>query len=458
LADDVQIKFGGDVADALAAIERLKEAVGGLADPVARSSAQFAEAGAAFARNQQAMVGAQQQAAAEMQRLAEQNAAVQASLDKSYLAGFQRDMQILVDQKKITTQQALGFDIEYTAQLEEQERRRLEAMLASDDASAAEKLTTYQQLMQLDARYTAQVEEDQKKIADAARQQADRIQRSYEQAFDELGRSAQRNFNDILTGQTTWQKGAVKLMQDFETFFLDQIETMAAKWAASGLADLAGGTVASAVGGAQAKGGTGLGAGLMALVGISQPGGLFGTGLMSGGAAADTTAVTTAMTEMSSTTTSAMADMVTAVDSAMATVTGAAGTGGATTAGTDLAGAAAGGGAGGWGFSGLFDLLGFAQGGIVPPAIPSAAGGWALPSFSGATPALLHAREMVLPANLSQGLQDMIGAGGRAGDTHLHIHAIDSRSGAQFVMSQAHNIARALARAQRGFNPATMAR
>ena len=69
------------------------------------------------------------------------------------------------------------------------------------------------------------------------------------------------------------------MVQEVETFFLEQVEKMAAKWAASGLGDLAGGAVATAVGGAQATGGTGLGAGLAALLGVNQPGGLFGTGL-----------------------------------------------------------------------------------------------------------------------------------------------------------------------------------
>jgi hypothetical protein len=68
---------------------------------------------------------------------------------------------------------------------------------------------------------------------------------------------------------------------------------------------------------------------------------------------------------------------------------------------------------GGW----IGGLLAFSKGGIVP----SAAGGWALPSFAGATPALLHSREMVLPAPLSEGLQGMIAQGG-GGDTHLHFH------------------------------------
>jgi len=54
--------------------------------------------------------------------------------------------------------------------------------------------------------------------------------------------------------------------------------------------------------------------------------------------------------------------------------------------------------------------------------VPSAAGGWALPNFPGATPALLHAREMVLPAPISEGLQNMIGNGSTASDLHLHFH------------------------------------
>ncbi|HZT87385.1 MAG TPA: hypothetical protein VFA12_05400 [Stellaceae bacterium] len=439
MADDVQIRFGADIDEALAAIARLKEAIAALAEPVSRNKAQFSAAGADFAHVQRDMAAAQVQAAAELEAIAAAGVAARQRLDQSYIESFKRAMQVLVDEKKITSQQALGFDIEYSAGIEAQERERLETLLAGDSAAAADKLKTYQELMQLDARYAAQLAEDQKKIADDARAQADKIQRSYEQSFDQVGRSAQRTFNQILTGQTTWRQGAVRLVQDFETFFLEQIETIAAKWAASGLASLAGGAVATAVSGAQATGGSGLGAGLMALAGIGQPAGLFGTGLLSApgaAAAAQTTAVTANTTA------------VTALTAAVSGLTAAVGAGAATAGGGAIAGGAVGAG-------GLVDLLAFAGGGIVP----SAAGGWALPSFAGTTPALLHGREMVLPADISQGLQEMIG-GGRAGagDTHVHIHAIDSRSGAQFVMTQAHNIARALQRAQRGFNPATMAR
>jgi hypothetical protein len=190
---------------------------------------------------------------------------------------------------------------------------------------------------------------------------------------------------------------------------------MAAKWAASGLASLAGGAVASAVGGAQATGASGLGAGLTALLGINQPGGILGTGLLSGTGGAATvqaTAIAANTTALSASTT-AMAALTAALTGAAAADTGAAGAslaGGATTA----AGVAAG---GGGLLSWVGGLLGFARGGIVP----SAAGGWALPNFAGATPALLHAREMVLPADISQGLQGMI-AGGGGGGAHFHAH------------------------------------
>jgi hypothetical protein len=69
-------------------------------------------------------------------------------------------------------------------------------------------------------------------------------------------------------------------------------------------------------------------------------------------------------------------------------------------------------------FKGIGSFFGgiFTYGGIVP----SAAGGWSLPAFAGAMPALLHSQEMVLPADLSQGLQGMIRGGG-AGDMHVHL-------------------------------------
>lgn len=405
MADTVQINFGVDAGDAIGQINQFKAAIVGLNEPLMAVCATSIEAAQiqsdAFGDSVQRML---------------RNAQRLQQLDASYVAAFKNNIQVLVDQKQITLQQALGFDIDYSAQVFTQERERLQAILDNDKATINDRLNTLTAMAQLDARYAAQSSQEYRRLADVAHTQAEQVARSCEQAFDRAGSSLQHTFNEILTGQTTWAKGATRMVQEVETFFLEQVEKMAAKWAASGLASLAGGAVASAVGGAQATGGTGLGAGLAALVGINQPGGLFGTGLLSGtgGAAAgvEATAVTANTTALGAST-AAITALTAALGGAAAAESAGAGAslvgGGATAAGT-VAG-------GGGIFSWLGGLLAFAQGGVVP----SAAGGWALPNFAGAAPALLHAREMVLPADISQGLQGMI-AGGGAWDAHFHAH------------------------------------
>jgi hypothetical protein len=74
----------------------------------------------------------------------------------------------------------------------------------------------------------------------------------------------------------------------------------------------------------------------------------------------------------------------------------------------------------------LGDLLGLARGGIVP----SAGAGWAVPHFAqGGILSVLHQREMVLPAPISEGLQSMIADGGVGGHTfNMNISAWDARS------------------------------
>jgi hypothetical protein len=104
-------------------------------------------------------------------------------------------------------------------------------------------------------------------------------------------------------------------------------------------------------------------------------------------------------------------------------------------------------GAGGGGlFSGLFSWLGslfaFARGGIVP----AAAGGWTVPQLgpSGML-AQVHSREMVLPENISTGLQRMIDGGGGGHTFNLNVQAWDGRS----VMQAGPQIVAAINRAMR---------
>ncbi len=404
MADNVQINVGVNPDDAVAGFDTIKSAATGLAAPLLA----LREASAQASQAQQDMVEGMAHQALQATRSMQQ-------MDASYVEAFKNGMQVMVDSKQLSLQQALGFDIDYFSQVFEQEQDRLAAIRDSDQAAVADRKAAAAMMQEADARYVAQSSAEYRRLADTARSQADRVAQSYEQAFNRVGDSVQHTFNEILTRQTTWAKGMTRVVQEVDTFFLEEIESMAAKWAASGLADLAGGAVSSAVSGAQATGASGLAAGLTALVGINQPGGLFGSGLMSGagsvGATAQAAAVTANTTALGTSTAAltALTRALTGATAADTTSAGASLAGGATTAGA-VAG-------GGGLFSWIGSLFSFAGGGIVP----SAAGGWALPNFAGATPALLHAREMVLPADISQGLQGMIASGG-GGDAHFHAH------------------------------------
>lgn len=398
MADTVQIHIGVDASGALDQIKALTGGLAGVAAPIAAIRDTSAQAAELQQRMTQQMLHQAFDAAHAMQQL-----------QGAYTAAFKNGMQVFVDSKQLTLQQALGFDIDYTAQTLSQEAERFAAIRDNDQAAVEDRRAAIASLRQLEARYVAEVSDDYRRMADDARSQADHVARSYEQSFDRVGGSAQRSFNEILTGQTTWANGMKRMVKELETFFVEQVEAMAARWAASGLASLAGGGVANAVASAQATGASGLAAGLTALIGIDQPGGLFGSGLFSGASAASATAQAAAVAAN----TTALGASTAAVAALTAALGGAAAAAG-TSAGASLVGGAT---AGGGLFPWLGGLLSFARGGVVP----SAARGWALPNFAGATPALLHAREMVLPADLSQGLQGMI-AGGGAGDAHFHAH------------------------------------
>jgi hypothetical protein len=103
-------------------------------------------------------------------------------------------------------------------------------------------------------------------------------------------------------------------------------------------------------------------------------------------------------------------------------------------------------------FKGIGSLFGFEHGGIVP----SAAGGWMVPS---ASLAMLHTNEMVLPANISQGLQSMIGSGGGGGaspggaNVMFNVSAMDSQSVAKFFQSNGSTLVTAINRAMRNGSP-----
>lgn len=94
-------------------------------------------------------------------------------------------------------------------------------------------------------------------------------------------------------------------------------------------------------------------------------------------------------------------------------------------------------------FKGIGSLLSFDHGGIVP----SAAGGWMVPSTS---LALLHTNEMVLPADISQGLQSMIAGNGNTGpNITFAVSAMDAPSVATFFKNNGASLVAAINRAMR---------
>src|SRR5256714_7706680 len=80
--------------------------------------------------------------------------------------------------------------------------------------------------------------------------------------------------------------------------------------------------------------------------------------------------------------------------------------------------------------------------------IASAAGGWMVPSNQ---LAMVHQNEMILPANISQGLQNMISAngGGGAGAVVVNVSAIDSQDVKRFFQSNGSLLVNAVNKAMR---------
>jgi hypothetical protein len=258
--------------------------------------------------------------------------------------------------------------------------------------------SSFDDLMAASYQAANQFEADQARMSSAAEKAAGKIAQPYTKAFDQIGASWTRAAAGLINGTLTWQQAAIKAGEGVTNGLTSMAETVLSKSAA--------GPLASLLGLAAPKPGEGVGAvlggGLSGLLtkGLGLP-----SAVEAGEQTANTTAIaanTVALTTLAAT---LAAGSAAAGGTALATGAGAA---------ADLGGAATGGGI----FSWLGGLLAFGRGGIVP----SAARGWALPSFAGARPALLHGSEMVLPANISEGLQGMIAQGGAGADMHLHFH------------------------------------
>ncbi|MGD9614236.1 MAG: hypothetical protein AB7H90_11415 [Alphaproteobacteria bacterium] len=363
-----------DIGGAITAVESLKRAVSAAAHPVYRLKQVFSDAGTAIQRSSTASA-----------------------------ATYRADLQRMVAEHAISLREAISLEIDYTARRSAEERAWLANTLANDAAGLGDKASAYAELVGLSERYAAEVAEDQRRMAEAARREADRIALPYRRAFDGIGEGWRYAMTGLVDGSLSFRGAALEVAQSVERGFIRMLQTTASRAAAGPLASLLGQPTPAA------------GEGVSDVLGNAVGSWLFGAPQQLGAAAA-----TTANAAALAANTAALGALTASLGaSAVAGGAGALGGAASLAGGVASAGAAAG---GGGLFGGLFSLLGgllaFAGGGVVP----SAAGGWALPNFPGARPALLHAREMVLPAPISEGLQQMIAEGGGAGNMHLHFH------------------------------------
>jgi len=351
----------------------------------------------------------------------------QESLDRTYLGAFQRNMQLMVAQKKISLQQALGFDIEYGERVEAQEKARLQAFLSDDRLSTAEKQQYYDRLLQLEANYDT-------RITGLAMQAAEATGKAWQKFSMQLSDSFASAAADVLDRT----KSLMQAMDDMlRSLLKDTVESSFKSLFGSLLGAGSGGEGAGAGGGLNltsllfGSGGVGgminkaLGIGSGGLLGAA--GNALGLGSLFGGTGSDQ--------DFSG---------------------GTPGPGGVASGLTSAVSGGLLGGLFGKLFGGVGALFGFEHGGIVP----SAAGGWAVPSLGpGGVLAQLHSQEMVLPANVSNavlaGAQNG-GGGPGIGAVNFSVSAMDSQSVASFFRQNGDVLAQALNRAWRNgssFNP-----
>lgn len=355
-----------DIGISFTAVDSLKRAVSAATEPVVRLRQAFFEASAAAQRS-----------------------------SATSAATYRADLRRMVAEREVSLREAIGLEIDYTTKRGTENRTQLANALASDAANLGDRASTYAELVGVSERYASAVAQDQRRMAETARHEADRMALPYRRAFDRIGDEWRYAVTGLIDGSLSFGGAALEVAQSVERGFMHVLQTTASRVAAGPLASVLGQPAVSA------------GEGISDVLGNAVGSWIFGAPQQLT-ATANTAALAANTAALGALTASLGASAVTGAASAL---------GGA----ASLAGGAAGIGAtagGGGLFSFLGGLLAFLGGGIVP----SAASGWALPNFSGAQPALLHAREMVLPAPISEGLQRMIGENSGASTMHLHFH------------------------------------
>jgi hypothetical protein len=389
---------------------------------------------ASAVREQESLDRAAQQA---MARNAEQAYATRRSIDQSYLAEFEAKEAAEVSAHRITKQQEYGFDAQYTGQLRDELAKQLQAIINNNNLTVADHLRATQELLTMEGGFNAKITEDGTKAAEA-------VNNSWTQTIKSMSDQMASAATDIILGTKSIKAAFTDLVKSLLQETLQS--TFKGLFNSLLFGSNSGGAGGAGAGGAGGAGG-GIGGGIGSSIGgslLSMLGGDAAKGLIGNPFSADSGG--------------ALGGIASGLFGGGAGF-GLAGAGGAAgdllIPGTDTALLGAGATAatrGGGIFSsilaGIGSLFAFSRGGIVP----SAAGGWSVPSLgSGSVLAQLHSNEMVLPSNISQGLQGMIAGGGGGGHTFNvgPISAVDAPSVARLFMSNGSALVTALQKAVR---------
>jgi len=200
-------QFGADIGGAISALNTLKQAVTGAAEPVTRLKNAFVEAGAAVQHSGAAAV-----------------AAFRADIAANWSPSA-----------RISLREAFGFDLEYTASAPPRSAPISRRFSPATRRPSPRNPKSYRELVELSARYEAELAQDQRRIAEAARRETDKMAQPYRQAFDAIGAGWRSVVIGLVEGTLSFRSAALGVVQSVERGFIGMAETTLSRAAAGPL-------------------------------------------------------------------------------------------------------------------------------------------------------------------------------------------------------------------------------
>ena len=226
MADDrIEIVFGGDIQDLVAAVQAVRDQIGSLAAPLKQTSDHFGASASAMAMQWQET----------QSRLADISLESEKTLlDAQVKAGTISNAEKIVGLR------------DYTDQAYELKRQSLEEELALDNLSVQAKLRVNDELLLLDAKHQQQLQQ-----LDLEAQQA--TQQAWQGTLNIIDQSLDTMLRGVLQGTQSWQQAMDRLFENLAASFIENIAKMMVQWVAfeAGIASnpFTGGALGSILGG-----------------------------------------------------------------------------------------------------------------------------------------------------------------------------------------------------------------